>query len=263
METLNYNFDLLYKESLTNAEKDSLRFLIRELSGTGRPYILATLIGKLVQERDEVKLNQLIAKLKIQEIRFMSNYRQRSESQMMSSGLSLYKGKTMRYLSLEDPHFSGVDFEQVDYICYRLADKEYSSEVDSAQNIHKLRIDNYVMSVSQLGWLNCDRFRSDPNPVNIYAKCDSSFKPVFRLVFSEIKALLPGSVKKAEPNIGMIRNIPSGAKAKLIAYAMKDGNLYFASKDITARANQVEKMELQPVSMEEFKKLIARLNKPS
>ena len=260
-ETLNYNFDLLYKENLTKAENDSLNFLIQELSSKGRPVILATLIGKLVQKKEEVKLNRVLSILKIQEIRFMSNYRQRNESQLASAGLYLYKGKTMRYLSLDDPHFAGIDFKQVDYIYYSLADKEYGSEVDSTLNIHRINIDNYILNASALGWINCDRFLSDPNRVNIYAKSDSSFRPVYRLIFSEFKAMLPGSVKMGEPSLGVISNIPSGAKAKLIAYAMKDGNLYFASKDIQAKANQVEKMELQPVSMEEFKRLLTGLNK--
>src|SRR6185295_15947406 len=51
-EVLRYNFNLLYEDNLTSKQKDSLKFLVKELTTNGRPEIAGKLIGCLLRKQE-------------------------------------------------------------------------------------------------------------------------------------------------------------------------------------------------------------------
>jgi hypothetical protein len=87
------------------------------------------------------------------------------------------------------------------------------------------------------------------------------FQPEFRLVFKEFAGIFPALVNEQKPGKGYFKNIPAGTKATLIAYTLKDGELYFTSKDIVVGTREEEQLTLQKTSLSEFEDQLAMLDK--
>jgi hypothetical protein len=197
--------------------------------------------------------------LKLQEIRFMNSLPAvGSENQ---GGLYLYKSSTMRYLSLNDVNFWYRDFKEVKYMMYSIGDQRFGNAIDSALNIRGVQIENYVLNMTNLGWINVDRFFNPANPASVIVSADPGFQPVYRLVFKEFRGIVPSFTNEQQPGKGYFKNIPAGTPAILIAYALKDGELYFTSKDIIVGAKPEEKITLQKTTLKELDDQLAMLNK--
>lgn len=254
---LDYDFTLLYRDRLNSEQSDSLQTLKRELTTSGRSYVLASLIGKLLQQNEQDKLNKVIEKLEIQEMRFILNV---DKVLTQTNGIYLFKSETMRSLNLNDVQFDGIDFKEADYIFYTVDNKPYEDNVMKDFDIYRLKLNNYVLNISQLGWINCDRFLNYPK-TDLIASADKFEQPVFRLILMEVRGIIPGSDDtKLGTDSKIFKKIPKGLNAILIGYAMKDGSPYIATRKILIGENSIEKVELQKVTMNEFKSLLTSLN---
>lgn len=256
-DSMDYDFTLIYKDKLNTEQSDSLQTLKRELTTSGRSYVLASLIGKLIQQNEEDKLNKVIEKLKLQEIRCILKV---DEVGTQTNGIYLFKSKTMRSLNLNSVQFSGINFKDVDYVFYTVNNKSYDDNVMKDFDIYRLKVNNYVLNISQLGWINCDRFVNYPK-TDLIASAEKFDQPVFRLILMKVVGVIPGyDDPKLGSNSKVFKKIPKGLNAILIGYAMKDGSPYIATKKILIGENSNEKVELQKVTMGEFKNLLTTLN---
>jgi hypothetical protein len=111
--------------------------------------------------------------------------------------------------------------------------------------------------ISQLGWINCDRFYGESNLTRLaykFARKDSVTVARIYLIFSSINSvmrndyiLIPGY-----NNDSTFHNIPAGAKTRLIVVALKDGQPFVFTSNITIQKNRTVEISLRPSSEQEI-----------
>lgn len=78
---------------------------------------------------------------------------------------------------------------------------EFESKVNDG-NLHKttlLEINNYFLSVSKLGWINCDRVLNYSSRIADYSvRIDQADKAIVTLIFQQFNAILPGVLNRTE-----------------------------------------------------------------
>lgn len=108
--------------------------------------------------------------------------------------------------------------------------------------------DGYLMKVAKLGFINCDRFYDSPVKTDLLVKADSKVKMSYRLVFEDIKSILPG-YEYSPGGTMKFSNLPNGENAMVLAYAIskKDKTALFAYQKV--KLGKENKIELQPTTM--------------
>ena len=79
--------------------------------------------------------------------------------------------------------------------------------------------DGYLMKVGKMGFINCDRFYDFPVKIDLIVSVDSDVKMSYRLVFEDIKSVLPGYEYSPEGSM-KFPNLPKGKQAIIIAYSI-------------------------------------------
>lgn len=116
--------------------------------------------------------------------------------------------------------------------------------------------ESYIMSMTSLGWINCDRFYDTPDPVKFLVKADSISNTSVALVFRDIKSVLPGYQLS---NLSTeFTGIPKGAAVTVLAYRIdpKSKEVVVGQQDFAAGDTAVVKLAMQAMSADEFKALL-------
>jgi len=79
--------------------------------------------------------------------------------------------------------------------------------------------DGYLMKVGKMGFINCDRFYDFPIKTDLIVSVDSDVKMSYRLVFEDIKSVLPGYEYSPEGSM-KFPNLPKGKQAVVIAFSI-------------------------------------------
>jgi hypothetical protein len=79
--------------------------------------------------------------------------------------------------------------------------------------------DGYLMKVGKMGFINCDRFYDFAVKTDLIVSVDSEVKMSYRLVFEDIKSVLPGYEYSPEGSM-KFPNLPKGKQAIVIAYSI-------------------------------------------
>ena len=100
--------------------------------------------------------------------------------------------------------------------------------------------DRMILEAVQLGWINCDRFVKYTDRTDLIVAIDSAYPSDARLVFTAIKAIMPG--ERTHDKKIIFKGIPVGQKATLIAFSLVDDEPYFVSREIQISKDQTESM---------------------
>ena len=120
-------------------------------------------------------------------------------------------------------------------------------------------VKRYVFSVTQLGWINCDRFDNNNNPkTNFSILIDEPGKTIVDVIFHRFKAIIPGC---AEPNRISFKNVPLGEKITIVAIKTVNEKLFLAVKETEISDKEEKDLDFQPVTMDLLKKEMEKLNK--
>ena len=94
--------------------------------------------------------------------------------------------------------------------------------------------DGYLMKVGKMGFINCDRFYDFAVKTDLIVSVDTDVKMSYRLVFEDIKSVLPGYEYSPEGSM-KFPNLPTGKKAMVLAYSIskKTNEAKFAYASIT------------------------------
>lgn len=120
-----------------------------------------------------------------------------------------------------------------------------------------------AMEVQSLGWINCDRFLSIPDKTTLSIQLDSKTAVPFAsfyLIFDDINSIIQshyGAIPKGVSNPGF-QNIPVGAKARLVAFSLKNEKLLAYTTNITIKKNETMTVSLKDVSEEELRRLLGK-----
>lgn len=116
--------------------------------------------------------------------------------------------------------------------------------------------ETYIMSMTRLGWINCDRFYEIKEPVRFVVKADSVEKTFVALIFKDIKSVLPGYQLS---NLSTeFSGIPKGADVTVLAYRVdpKTKDAVVGREDITAGDTKTIQLAMQPMSAGDFKTML-------
>jgi hypothetical protein len=112
----------------------------------------------------------------------------------------------------------------------------------------------YVVSTSNLGWINCDRFIRIPDS----EKRNLAFSTVtdddqFYLIFKDRQSLLTPVKSKGKVSFN---GVPKGEDVRLVAVTMNGGNVSLASHDFTIDKNEGVKLTYFPSDIKGLKKAL-------
>lgn len=115
----------------------------------------------------------------------------------------------------------------------------------------------YVMTVSTLGWINCDRFYGSEAAQGIIAfrDPDATEEEVF-LVFTGIHSIL--AIGKSEHDRYASPSVPVSEPAVLFAYKVQDGKPMLCRKPVDRRRKQT--LEFEPSSFAEIRSVLKELD---
>lgn len=121
-------------------------------------------------------------------------------------------------------------------------DEEWSEEGYYAE------ADGYLMKVGKLGFINCDRFYDFAAKTDLIVSADTDVKMSYRLVFEDIKSVLPGYEYSPEGDM-KFPDLPKGKKAIVLAYSIskKTNEAKFAYAPITL--GKEKKIHLTPKTL--------------
>ncbi|HEY6159577.1 MAG TPA: OmpA family protein [Bacteroidia bacterium] len=178
-------------------------------------------------------------------------------------GMELFIGKyteqgpDWKQLKLKDKSDSAFskapDPEQINY-GYKIPKPDWDGEGTYVRETDSTRLlDYYVFDLTKLGWINCDHFLNEKNLVDFSVNVDTAFSPFVRIVFSDIRSVMPGDYDMSNPGKVTFSNIPEGKRVTLVAYKEYKKKLYLSMKEITITKNMNEKVDLTQVTQSEFR----------
>jgi len=138
-------------------------------------------------------------------------------------------------------------------------DFEKTVNDDNLQKTSVSDVNRYILSASQLGWINCDRFVSNNNAINNYSiKLDGPGEPVVNIIFHRFRSILRGRI---EPNRINFKDVPIGEKITIVALKSVNNKIFLAVKETVITDKEETDLDFQPVTMDLLKKEMEKLNK--
>ncbi|MEO0046386.1 MAG: hypothetical protein RL705_1577 [Bacteroidota bacterium] len=139
-----------------------------------------------------------------------------------------------------------------------LDSKKRTFKRDSLSNEKISVLDKTILSSAKLGWINCDRFYEVKDKTDLLVNIDLKFKPEIRLVFKDINSIMRGHWNENKQFV--FGELPIGKKATLVAFSYTENETFLIMKDIVIDKNATVGLELNKITLEEFKTAIQRLN---
>jgi hypothetical protein len=110
--------------------------------------------------------------------------------------------------------------------------------------------------VSQLGWINCDRFYNDPAE-KVQVVVNESEDATLYAVCSEINSML--SFYRDGEGKYVASGLPKGKKITVVAIKIKDGMPQFARRDMKV-GDAAPSMAYRPMPLRDLKEELKKLN---
>lgn len=120
-------------------------------------------------------------------------------------------------------------------------------------------INNYAMSVLDLGWINLDRFIKNSNTVNYKIKVENrNGGAKVSMVFKSLRSILPSRNIKGHFSFG---RVTKKEDVTLVAIKKQNGKLYLDIVDTKTKENPDLEFNFKEVSLEEMKNELEKLDK--
>ncbi|GAB1855327.1 hypothetical protein MHTCC0001_01600 [Flavobacteriaceae bacterium MHTCC 0001] len=151
--------------------------------------------------------------------------------------------------NLASPSFSGGT---ADTVSVQKVEKKLSTKSKSEVTVNE--VNNYIVSKSGLGWINCDRFLSYNNNVNYKLKIDDAEGSIrLSMVFKSRNVVLPSWRKW---KLFDFRSIPKNQDIILIAIKKHDNKLYYDILETRTTENPNVDFNFKEVTVEGLKKVL-------
>ncbi len=120
----------------------------------------------------------------------------------------------------------------------------------------KAMLGSYIASVSQLGWINCDRFYNDPAE-KMQVVINEAEDATLYAICSDIKAMLP--LYPNERGQYVAQGLPKGKKVTIIGIKLQDGMAQYAQKEMLV-GDKAPEMAYQAMPLKELKTELRKLS---
>lgn len=117
--------------------------------------------------------------------------------------------------------------------------------------VDKKVLSRYVVTTSNLGWINCDRFirLQEWEKTDLHFAQDSKDNQYY-LVFKDIKSLIRPRIRNGEI---IFKNIPIGEDVKLVSLGVKENECYLASQDLTVGTSNNVDLKYRKVKLKDVR----------
>jgi hypothetical protein len=112
--------------------------------------------------------------------------------------------------------------------------------------------------VTQLGWINCDRFYNSPQNTDVPVEIPYTFKNPdvqYFLIYKAFNGLMSGRITKNEKQQYILKDLPQGQAVTLVAFTKTNGQAYHYKEDFVIQRGKVLKPDFKAISAEEMKKM--------
>lgn len=118
--------------------------------------------------------------------------------------------------------------------------------------------DYFIMKVSKLGWINCDKFYDVKDKVSLFVKADTNMKNSIMIVFKRIKSVLPGYSYSGLPT--EFNDVPAGEEVTVLAYRVneKTKTAVVGMQDIILGSEKQANLTMTEMSLDDFKARLAQ-----
>ena len=137
-------------------------------------------------------------------------------------------------------------------------DEEFWGEDEYYDSPFIRDMQGYVMTVSDLGWINCDRFYEIETEAELIVDLGRNEKIAVRLIFKDINSVLPGY--KID-DYGKVRfeGIPTGEEVIVLAFGEVEKKLVMGSQTLQLEKEETIRLALVDTNPAEFKLKVAEL----
>jgi hypothetical protein len=165
-----------------------------------------------------------------------------------------------KYLPFEGEMSEGIVNWELDNKSNKENFKEVISEIGEEEEEEEEE-EGYDLFPKSFGWINCDAFYDVPKKelANLVIKTEMKYKASVRMVFKEMKTVLPGYTMGITNNV-QFSNIPRGKEVTIISFTYsKDKNMVrWNSINTVTEDNQKLELKLEnESSIAEFKKILS------
>lgn len=165
---------------------------------------------------------------------------------------NVYKPRMAKREAILSEYYADYDARMVAWrdSCQKIRDAQLAVALSTGEwNIDLLR--SYTFQSTNLGWINCDRFYSEPEIAKIQLKIQAPKENQVFLVFENINSMLPCT----EETIGyQSPKIPKKQDGMAIAYSVKKGQIMLDQTELTGQSHLV--LNPKPVSLNEFREAL-------
>lgn len=132
-------------------------------------------------------------------------------------------------------------------------------EKEKSSQDAEVGLNAYLMSTSELGWINCDRFYDVEEKTDIIVMVDTALRPSVRMVFTDIKSVLNGQY---DASVGGVRfsGIPVGKTVQLVGYSIKNDVPYMANTKVMVSSDLKKDLNLMQTTKKQMELELAALN---
>ncbi|WP_338792264.1 hypothetical protein [Bernardetia sp. MNP-M8] len=124
----------------------------------------------------------------------------------------------------------------------------------NVNNVSTATLETYIMRVSDMGWINCDRFYSVPDDEKVDLLVNSS-SPV-RIIFNNINSVMKGDNREGK---NIFASIPKDESITVFGIRKKEDKLFMALKNTKVSTDPID-LEYKEVTFEEMQKALTYLN---
>ena len=117
------------------------------------------------------------------------------------------------------------------------------------------------IELSNLGWINCDRFLEIENKTDLVVNFSPSEKintANMYLIFKDINSVMQTYYvnENGKENNNVFKDIPRASKVRIVAYALKENKIFSFSSNIAIKENETLTLAMKETSEVDFKTLI-------
>jgi hypothetical protein len=120
--------------------------------------------------------------------------------------------------------------------------------------------EGYLMTMSKLGWINCDRFYDSKVFTHLVVKADSVGKTCVALIFKQMKSVLPGY--QFANHTTEFKNIPLGQEVTVLAYRVneKAKQVIVGTQDVRLGDTCLVQLVMETITLPDFKIMLTQYN---
>lgn len=115
----------------------------------------------------------------------------------------------------------------------------------------------YVADVTQLGWINCDKFYNDPGE-KIQLAVNEPEDATMYVLCRDLNSILP--LNRTGQNTYVVNGLPKGRSVSIVSIKLKDGVPHLALHDTKVGQTEGLKMDYRSLTLKDLKEELKRLN---